>query len=332
LLFDKGVATIDSSGLDPARKRLLALRAYAGVGAVGAARERWKDAQNAFETALKFEPDNLLINARLAQTIFKQGGKQNETKAYEIFQRMYNKSPAEAGRAEVNMANLYQVAGRDENALKLINMAVQRDPSTLKTQLAAAQFALDTGRLDLLRQCAAAVEKIDISSMQTQILLGFLARLDGDYAKAEAAFQKALDTSPTSPLALNQMAIALVEQTDEAKQTKAAEYAEMCNRLYADRTQMTGREAKITLAWVLLKQGRKGDAAQLVQQALSAGGVGPEAAYFAAVIISDVGQPEVAKVLLEQALTGNSRLFPNRSKAEQLLEELKAAKPAETKP
>ena len=146
LLFDKAVETLNSPGLDANRKKILALRAYAGVGAVAAARERWNDAQGAFETALTFEPDNLLINARLAQAIFKQGGKQNENKAYDIFQRIYNKNPDAAGRAEINMANLYQDAGRDENAVKLVNIAVERDPDTLKTQLAAAQFALNTGR------------------------------------------------------------------------------------------------------------------------------------------------------------------------------------------
>lgn len=327
LLFDKAVETLKTPGLEPGRKKLLALRAYAGVGAVAAARERWQDAQSAFETALTFEPDNLLINARLAQAIFKQGDKQNENKAYEIFQRIYNKSPEEAGRAEINMANLYQEAGKDANALKLVNMAVERDPNTLKTQLAAAQYALNTGRADLLRQCAAAAERIDANSIQTQILLGFLARFEGDYAKAESAFQKALDSSPTSALALNQMAIALVEQTDDEKRRKAAEYAEMCNRLYADPSQMTGREAKVTLGWVLYKLGRIADAAQQVQQALGSGGVGPEAAYFAAVIMNDVKQTDVAKALLKQALDGNKRLFPNRAKAEELLGELEKLMP-----
>ena len=63
----------------------------------------------------------------------------------------------------------------------------------------------------------------------------------------------------------------------------------------------------------------------------SAGGVGPEAAYFAAVIMQDVGQSAVAKALLEQTLTGNNRLFPNRDKAEQLLAELEKL-PDEEKP
>ncbi len=327
LLFDKAVQTLQSNTtLAPARKKLLALRAYAGVGAVAAARERWTDAQAAFEQALTNEEDNLLINARLAQAIFKQGSSDDERRAYEIFQQMYNKAPDLAGRAEINMANLYQEVGKDKNANQLIEKAIERDANTLKTQLSAAQFALNTGRTDMLRQCATAAERIDAASIQTQILLGFLARLDGDYGKAEASFQKALDNSPTSALALNQMAISLVEQNNDDKQRKAVEYAEMCNRMYADRNQMTGREASITLGWVLYKLGRVADAAQQVQAALSSGGVGPEAAYFAAVILHDRGQSEVSKALLEQTLKGNNRLFPNREKAEQLLEELNKIK------
>ena len=100
----------------------------------------------------------------------------------------------------------------------------------------------------------------------------------------------------------------------------------MCNRYYNDRNQMTGREALVTSGWVLYKLGRLPEAAQKVELALSSGGVGPEAAYFSAVILNERGRQEVAKTLLERTLEGSKRLFPNREKAQTLLAELSRAK------
>ena len=320
LLFAKGVDTAVSYNKNPERKRLLQLRAYAGVSAVAAARERWEDAEKPLRRALEIDKDNLALMARLGRVVFKQG---QRDEAYKLFQKIYNQAPDKTARAELNMANLYQEEGKEDNALKLVNLAIQRDANNLNTNLAAAQWALTTGNQDLLEKCAAAAQSIDASSLQTQVLVGFMARLREDYTAAENAFQKALDAAPTSALALNQMAISLIEQPEAEKQRKAADYANMCNRLHGDKNSVAGREARITLAWVLFKNKRYAEAAQQVQLALSNGGVGPEAAFFAAVILKQRGQMEAAKTILERMLNDNKRIFPNRKKAEQLLAELR---------
>lgn len=332
LLFEKAVEVCNNYQADATRKRLMALRANAGVAAVAAARERWGIAEASLRKALALDEDNVTLLARLGRVHFKQGmtKEQNSPEqkklfndAYKLFQDIYTKAPDKTGRAEINMANLYQEVGKEENAHQLVKLAIERDPGHLNTQLAAAQWALATGRADLLKECAEAAQRIDSEKLQTQVLVGFLSRLEGDYPAAEAAFEKALAKSPNSALALNQMAIALIEQLDdEEKQRKAAQYADMCNRIYNDRSQMTGREALVTSAWVLYRLGRVPEAAQKVEQALSAGGVGPEAAYFSAVILNERGRKEVAKALLERTLKDNKRLFPNRAKAATLLEEL----------
>jgi tetratricopeptide (TPR) repeat protein len=331
LLFDRAVETSDKYNADETRKRLMSLRANAGVAAVAAARERWQDAETSLRKALLLDDDNVALIRRLGRVLFKQGEaepegsqtqKQKFNAAYKLFQDIYAKSPDKTGRPEINMANLYQESGKQENAEKMVKLAIQRDPDHLATQLAAAQWALGTGKRGLLKQCADAAQRIDANSLQTQVLLGFLARLDGDFAAAESAFEKALAKSPNSALALNQMAIALVEQEGEEKRRRAVQYADMCNRIYNDRNQMTGREALVTSAWVLYKLGRLQKAAQKVELALSAGGVGPEAAYFSAVILKERGRDEIAKTLLERTLENSQRLFPNREKAEALLEQM----------
>lgn len=331
LLFEKAVDVSNGYSADETRKKLMLLRAHAGVAAVAAARERWKDAEVSLRKALEVDQQNLALNARLGRVLFKQGTvepdesdaqKKKFNSAYKLFQTIYTQAPDKTGRAEINMANLYQEAGREQNAEQLIMLAIERDPDSLKTQLAAAQWAMETGRKNLLKQCADAAERIEPDGLQTLILRGFMARLDGDFVTAEAAFEKALAKSPNSALALNQMAIALVEQKNPDKQRKAAQYADLCNKYYSDRNTMTGREALVTSGWVLYKLGQVTEAVQKVEVALSSGGIGPEAAYFSAVILKEKGRVELAKMLLERMLQDSRRLFPNRDKAEALLEEI----------
>ena len=331
LLFDKAVEACNVYNADAARKKLMSLRALAGVAAVAAARERWDDAEVSLRKALEVDKENISLLARLGRVLFKQGTvepagsdaqKNKFNRAYKVFQDIYTKAPAKTGRAEINMANLYQEAGMEKNAEQLINFARERDGNNLKTQLAAAQWAMETGRGDLLKQCAEAAKRIEPDGLQTVVLSGFLARLDGDFAVAESAFEKALAKSPNSALALNQMAIALVEQEDPEKQRKAAQYADLCGKYYSDRKTMTGREALVTSAWVLYKLGQVSEAAQKVEVALASGGVGPEAAYFCAVILNARGRVELAKMLLKRTLESSRRLFPNREKAKALLIEM----------
>ena len=133
----------------------MALRAHAGVAAVAQRRERWKTAEASLRKALELDEDNIALTCPLGTSALQTGNrgraksdaqKKKFNAAYKLFQDIYAKAPDKTGRAEINMANLYQEVGKEENALQLIKLAIERDPDNLSTQLAAAQWALATGR------------------------------------------------------------------------------------------------------------------------------------------------------------------------------------------
>ncbi len=127
--------------------------------------------------------------------------------------------------------------------------------------------------------------------------------------------------SPSNYATINSLAIALVEQSDEAKRRQALSYAQMNLRLLNDRNQQAGRDAAVTMAWVMYRLGSIVQAEQTLQQALNAGGVGHDSAYFAAQILSERGRADAALQLLKPALE-SKRLFGARKNADALLVKL----------
>ena len=292
------LAAFDSN---KSRKKLLSLRALSGTGAVAEMRGQWKKAEGTFERLLAIDEKNINGQIRLARAKFNHGNDENDKNAindaYKTFQKVHKQDPQKVARPEINMARLYQQVGKENNAEKLVSLAIERDAEGLATQLAAAQWGIDTGRIDLVQACAARAKEIDPDAIQVLMLQGFLARLEGDYAGAVAAFQKAQQSSPSSPVVLNQLAICLAEQDDPSKREQAMQYVQLLLKVSGDRSRASGREALLTSALVLHQLDRKSDAMRQVQAALSAGGVSPDSAYFAAKILADNGEKEAAVTL-----------------------------------
>jgi len=327
LLFNKANSLLAAFDSNATRKKLLSVRSLSGIGAVAEMRGQWEKAETAFERLLGIDETNINGQIRLARAMFNRGeaggDKEAVNEAYKTFQKVHKQEPEKVARPEINMARLYQQVGKNNNAEKLVQLAIERDKDGLATQLAAAQWGIDTGRMELVQSCLARAQEIDPTAIQVLLLEGFMARQAGDYAAAVEAFQKAQQDSPSSPVVLNQLAICLAEQDDKAKREQSMQYVELLLKVSGDRNQAAGREAMLTSAWVLHQLDRKSDAFRQVQLAMSAGGVSPDSAFFAAKILADNEQKDAAVALLESSVQGNDRLFPNRKKAEQLLKQLK---------
>ncbi len=135
---------------------------------------------------------------------------------------------------------------------------------------------------------------------------------------ARRQFESAHLKSPANLAAVLQLAVVLVEQSEDRV---ALGYAEIGRRLYPDMSQPSGREAGVTFAWILFRQGRGTEAQRILQQALTGGGVSSESSYYAARILHQAGSIDTAKSLLQSALR-NGRVFPARAEAENLLTSL----------
>jgi tetratricopeptide (TPR) repeat protein len=324
-LFAKGLELCKTYTANPVRQRVLRVRGLAGTAAVYERGGRWDDAEQAIAKWIEIDPQNSQAHTRLGRVQFEQG---KYKEAYATFTELYERDDS-VPRPEVNMALLYEQAsqqpGREElhaNAEKLMKLAVERVPNDLETRLAAAQWGLEFGRLDLAKSNAEAALKIDPDSLPAQMAVGVVARNEGDLDLAEDLFEQAHLESPANFAAMNNLALTLIERSDAEDHRRSLEFSQVNARLYPDLRQATGREAAVTLAWVLHQLGRQAEAASRLNQAGRAGKLTPESTYYAARILATGGNRDGARQLLEGILKGRHR-FPHRSDAQKLLQELR---------
>ena len=128
----------------------------------------------------------------------------------------------------------------------------------------------------------------------------------------------ALRISPANGDVINQLALLLIEQPEQAKRDRAAQFAQISAQINAQ-----SADAKVTFAWVLYQLGRIGDAEAALRQALQLGNLSPDSSYLVAKILIDQSKPEAAKQILQGALDAeNQGIFVNRNEAQALLETL----------
>ena len=218
---------------------------------------------------------------------------------------------------EAALAQFYQKAGDADAAKKWMNAAVAADPKNIRTRLAAGQWALESGQLDEARKHSVAALRLDPTMRQTKFFRGAIAMFEKDYEAAESHFESALKQAPNDFGLRNNLAVALIEQPDEAKRRRALEIAEENIKQFPKIM-----EASSTYAWVLYRLGRLDDAEQAIKNAMTAAKSDVDVAYIAARILIDRKKPSEARALLETALkTKSPALF--RQEAEDLVEQLK---------
>jgi Tfp pilus assembly protein PilF len=161
--------------------------------------------------------------------------------------------------------------------------------------------------------------KLDPKSLEAEFLRGLVALCDKDYRTAESYFESAMKRVPAGgsfPVS-NNLALALIEQDDEAKSKRALEYAEANAKQYPD-----SANAASTYGWVLYRNKRLDDAEKALQTAAATGPMSIDTAYYTARVLVDRGKKADAKKLLETALKLPGRAM-FRQDAEDLLRELK---------
>ncbi len=330
LCFDKANQLCASYDANPRRKRDLQIRAFAGQAAVAAAREQHTMEEQLLGKWIELEPDSTAAYTRLGRCQFKQGGSDNEKRAYATFGKLYDeidteKDPAKkVPRPEINMAVLYTQDKRPKNAEQLMKLALQRAAADdINSRLAVSQWALENGDLTLAKSAAAAAYKVDPDSLQGMLLLGVAARYEGDLVKAEQWFRAALGKAPSNFAAINNLSLTLIEKPDETARKQALEFAQLNQRVNTQLNTAAGREAAATLAWAFFRMGREADAEKGMIQILQSGSVSNEAAFHAAKVLVDRGRSQQARQILEP-LVKQTNFFPGKSEAKTMLDKLAA--------
>ena len=124
LLFARSLRLAEGMKDNPKRKARLLGRAHAGLAALAEAREQWPLALDHLAAWLKAEPASAAAHQRLGKALFHQS---KAKEAYQEFQAAA-KTDVTAGpaSAELSLADLYEQAGDQASAAKMMAAAVKR--------------------------------------------------------------------------------------------------------------------------------------------------------------------------------------------------------------
>ena len=155
-------------------------------------------------------------------------------------------------------------------------------------------------------------------SIPALVLRSVVSRMEDNFTDAEKHLSRAHLLSPALVEPTNQLALLLIEQSDEEQKARAQRFAAMNRRLYPDDAN-TG----ITLAWVLYNNNHRKQAAQILQAALKQRGAGLDSNYFTAKILSETGNQKIISRVLKAALNAKG-IFVHRKEAQELLDKVTA--------
>lgn len=314
LLFAKAGEVAAKFSENPKRKENAQMRAYAGKAAVAETREDWAGAKADLTAWTHLEPNNAAPHQRLARVLFKLGDKKGAYAELQAAEKADPKLPP----AEVTMGNLYAQDNDKAQAEKFMTAAARKGARDLATNLALMQWNLQNNRLSDAKKYADTALQVDPNSLDAKLACGIVAWMQKDYPAAKKFLEDAHEQSPGNSVVINQLALVLLEQKDEADRQRALEFAQLNQKLNPN-----SAEAAATLGWIAYRMGRKADAQRALNAIVQTGNLTPLSAYYVAYVLKDQGQLPNAIKLLEGALN-NSVPFAYRDEAESLLADLKA--------
>jgi tetratricopeptide (TPR) repeat protein len=310
--FEKALALPLPGDWPESQQAQLQIGSLQGLATVAERRGDWADADKALATLSELLPNDLNIVERRARALFHAG---NTEDALEQFGSLYgvddSRSPAEAA-----IAMLYAQSGNFVEADNWFKKAVAKFPKNGRMYFDYAATLLTAGRTERAVEFADKAEAAGLVeepfSTEIEMIRGIVAAGDKDYEAAEKRFTKALSKSPGHLQALRRLPLAMIEQSDPAKQRRALQIA----TIHAQKHPQSA-PAQTTLAWVQFKSGKADEARETLKKCPP--GTDPEALYIIAFLMVELGQAEAAKpaILALQAALKQPGWFPQRSEAEE---------------
>ena len=322
LLLAKAADCLDGFKGSKLRRERLEPQLLSGQASVNEAREKWALAQKSLEKLLELDAKNVGVLQRMAKALFLQD---NYDEAFKKLQAAAQNDP-NALNPHAQMALFYEAGrkpGAHEKAKNEMSLALKED-SKARTYLIAARWAVDVGEIEEAKRFAAkaltlAVDGEKGQALDAKMLLGVIAYVSRQWDKAEDYFQQVLNEMPANAMAANNLALALCEQEDPAKRSRAVQHA-----LTIAQRAPKQAEAHSTLGWACFKAGNMQQAVASMQTAVQMGQVSRDTAYFAAEVFAAANAKDAARSLLEQALGPQAQgAFPRMQDAQALLAKLK---------
>jgi tetratricopeptide (TPR) repeat protein len=319
LLYGKGNELLQTFTKSAERKKALEPRTLSGLASVAEAREDWPLAEKDLKALLVLNPKDTMVLQRLGRARFQQ---LDATDCLKRLREAYELDKKNVLTPEATLARFYEQLGGVKNhkeAVKWMNIALDKAPEDLQTRLFVARWAMETGQVDEARKHAEKALQIDPKSLDAKVLRGIVALFQKKYEAAEADFAAVHDLAPANFVASNNLALALCEEKDDLKKSRALQFAEINARQFPKMV-----EAASTYGWVLYRLGKADEAEQALRTAASSGSLTPDTAYYLAQVFSDhkeLARKKEAKAML-MAILKEKRPFSMRPEAEKLLETL----------
>jgi tetratricopeptide (TPR) repeat protein len=194
--------------------------------------------------------------------------------------------------------------------------AVKKHRKNARVHREFAEWLLQQGQANKAKTHADRAAKLEPKARELPELRGFIAWQLKDYEEAEKLFAAINQETPENFTAANQLVLALVEQTGEAKRRRALQLALINARLYPN-----SADALATLAWVYHRLDRAEEAQQAARAARTKGHGTSDTTYYLAKILSENGPVSDMKRLLKSALDAPGR-FTFRQEARKWLDQL----------
>ncbi|MBN2022869.1 MAG: tetratricopeptide repeat protein [Pirellulales bacterium] len=318
LLLEKGVEVAAAFQGDAKRKETIEAAALAALGRLAMGQQDWAIAQPHLEALLKLRPSDAPALQMYAQVLFEL------KKPDEALEKLRAAKAADDRllTPEAIMAQWYERAKNHAKAGEMMVAALTAQPNDFNTRLAAADWAFNSKDFTQARQQIDIAIKTQPDSIQANLLAGNIAIFQKDFPAAEKYLKTALDAAPSNFATSNNLAVALAEQNDPAKQRLALQYAQINARLYPN-----DAEPFSTLGRVLFRLGQLGEAEQSLNKAATIARnngkrISPDTGFYIAEVFAATNRKDEAKKILQDALAAATGLFSSREDAEALLERL----------
>lgn len=235
--------------------------AMVNLAKVFVAERNYAEAYSLYEKALNADQRNFDAISGIVAIAIRQG---QTAKAHE---RLDNLISANAGRGEVLAAlnflksNVYAAEKKTAETERSLMAAIDLDRDYLTAYSAYAGFLVSQNRIpEAIAQYRQVVEKRPVAPAYT--MLGILEDSQSNTAEAEKAYRRALELSPDTPIAANNLAWLIAEQQgnlDEALRLAT----------YAVNKGQTTAGFYDTLGWVYLKKGLASPAVEQFRKAVA---------------------------------------------------------------
>ena len=266
-----------------------------------------KDATNSLENAIKLKPDHFGARVALGNLQVRTGKLEHAIKTAAALEKDYPKNAA----VKTLLGDALLTSGKAKQGDATYAQAFELAPGSA---LLLKRYAA----LGRAKQPKAARKLLDDwlernpEDAAVRLTLASRSHQQGKKSTAITEYEKVLERSPNSVMALNNLAWMYFEKGDE----RAISYAERAYKIAPRRTEIMD-----TLGWLLVHSGQTEKGLTLLERAVKAAPRLPEIQYHLAAALAKAGDVSRAIGLLDKILSGEQK-FGSRRNAKLLLDSL----------